>query len=80
MYQYNISYLGRNFQITDWGDYIDIDPAIDGIVSIQTDIPKNKMRWTEAENYANNLNKGEHSDWELPTIKELKTSFIFVES
>ena len=73
MNQYYIFYARQKFQITDWGNYIDIDPAINGIVAIEKDIPKDKMRWKEAENYAKKLNKGGHSDWSLPTTDELKT-------
>ena len=75
MYKYSITYdEERNISITitDWGNYIALNPTINGILMIETDVPKYKMHWREAENYAKKLNKGGYSDWRLPTTDELK--------
>lgn len=76
MYKYSMLYDdGKQnilITVTDWGNYIALNPTINGILMIETDIPKYKMHWREAENYAKELNKGGYSDWRLPTTDELK--------
>jgi formylglycine-generating enzyme required for sulfatase activity len=39
----------------------------------QETIPNNTMSWRQALSYCEKLNLGGHTDWRLPTIKELQS-------
>ena len=42
-----------------------------GLIWQQETIPNNTMSWRQALSYCERLNLGGHTDWRLPTIKEL---------
>ncbi|RKF15954.1 DUF1566 domain-containing protein [Alginatibacterium sediminis] len=61
--------LDNNTQLT-WTQTTDINA--DGVID-----SRDKLSYNEAMQYANNLRLGGHSDWRIPSIKELYSLILF---
>lgn len=72
MYKYRILYKGQNIQITDWGDHIELEPAIKTIHMITQKRCEEATSWDKGKIYAENLSTGNYTDWRLPTTDELQ--------